>query len=151
MIQGVKVKKLRFIPDERGRLLEIFRCDDETFHAFGQVYCTTCYPGVVKAWHAHQHQEDNIAVLSGMGKIVLCDLREESLTKGEIQEFFCGDYNPLLIHIPTLVYHGFKGIGETETIFLNVPSVPYHHSNPDELRLPFDTSLIAYDWERKNF
>ena len=31
MIDGVKVKKLKVIPDERGRLMEMFRVDDEFF------------------------------------------------------------------------------------------------------------------------
>ena len=38
MIDGVKTKKLRVIPDERGRLMEILRNDDELFLQFGQVY-----------------------------------------------------------------------------------------------------------------
>ncbi|RKZ02276.1 MAG: dTDP-4-dehydrorhamnose 3,5-epimerase, partial [Candidatus Hydrothermota bacterium] len=46
MIQGVAVKKLRVIPDERGFLMEILRDDDEIFEKFGQVYITTVYPGV---------------------------------------------------------------------------------------------------------
>ena len=31
MIEGVKIKKLRVIPDERGRLMEILRSDDALF------------------------------------------------------------------------------------------------------------------------
>ena len=50
-IEGVNVKPLRVIPDERGRLMEILRCDDDLFTQFGQVYMTTAYPGVVKGWH----------------------------------------------------------------------------------------------------
>jgi dTDP-4-dehydrorhamnose 3,5-epimerase len=38
MIEGVKVKTLRVIPDERGRLMEILRADDDSFLKFGQVY-----------------------------------------------------------------------------------------------------------------
>ena len=53
MIRDVKVKNLRCIPDERGRLMEILREDDEVFERFGQVYMTTNYTGVVKAWHYH--------------------------------------------------------------------------------------------------
>ena len=41
MIEGVQVKKLRVIPDERGRLMEILRADDDIFLGFGQVYLTT--------------------------------------------------------------------------------------------------------------
>ncbi|MCX7972949.1 MAG: dTDP-4-dehydrorhamnose 3,5-epimerase, partial [Candidatus Aminicenantes bacterium] len=40
MIEGVKIKKLRVIPDERGRLMEILRADEEIFVRFGQVYMT---------------------------------------------------------------------------------------------------------------
>ncbi len=54
MIHGVRVKQLKMIPDERGRLMEILRCDDGEFIKFGQLYMTTAYPGVVKGWHYHK-------------------------------------------------------------------------------------------------
>ena len=71
MIEGVSVKKLRVIPDERGRLMEIVRSDDDFFDRFGQVYMTTCYPGVVKGWHYHKKQTDYMTAICGMLKIVL--------------------------------------------------------------------------------
>jgi len=85
MIKGVKVKVLKVIPDERGRLMEILRRDDEMFKGFGQVYMTTAYPGVVKGWHYHKKQYDNMAVVKGTMKIVLCDGREDSpdIQRGE--------------------------------------------------------------------
>jgi dTDP-4-dehydrorhamnose 3,5-epimerase len=46
MIDGVKVKDLKVIPDERGLLMEMLRSDDEVFQKFGQVYVTMVYPGV---------------------------------------------------------------------------------------------------------
>jgi dTDP-4-dehydrorhamnose 3,5-epimerase-like enzyme len=49
-IDGVKVTPRKIMPDERGRLVEIFRADEPDFVKFGQVYATTAYPGVVKAW-----------------------------------------------------------------------------------------------------
>jgi dTDP-4-dehydrorhamnose 3,5-epimerase len=150
MIEGVKIKKLKVIPDERGRLMEIFRCDDEFFEKFGQVYMTTIYPGVVKAWHYHKKQSDNIACLMGMIKLVLYDNRENSSTKGELNEFFIGEHNPALIHIPPLVYHGFKGISETEAIIINTPTEPYHYQEPDEYRIPPHQNDIPYDWARKD-
>jgi len=78
MIDGVKTKNLRVIPDERGRLMEILRSDDSLFLNFGQVYVTTTYPGVVKAWHKHEKQTDNVACVQGMIKLVLYDPRENS-------------------------------------------------------------------------
>ncbi len=151
LIEGVKIKILKYIPDERGKLMEILRSDDEIFEKFGQVYITTAYPGVIKAWHSHKFQDDNLTCIKGMAKIVLCDLREGSPTYKKINEFFAGEYNPILIHIPRLVWHGFKCISEEECIVLNIPTNVYNYQNPDEMRLPFDTEKIPYNWERENY
>jgi len=151
IIKDVKLKKLKIIPDERGRLMEILRNDDEIFEKFGQVYITTAYPFVVKAWHSHQFQNDNLTVIKGMAKIALCDLRENSSTYRKINEFFVGIYNPVLIYIPAGVYHGFKCISEEECIVVNIPTNTFNYEKPDELRLPFDTDKIPYDWERRNY
>lgn len=148
MIEGVKTKRLRVIPDERGRLMEILRSDDELFIKFGQVYITTAYPGVVKAWHYHKKQYDNITCVHGMVKIVLYDPRENSPTRGEINEFFIGIHNPLLVHIPPLVYHGFKCISEHEAIVMNCPTEVYNYNQPDEFRVDPHSGNVPYRWER---
>ncbi|NQS99374.1 MAG: dTDP-4-dehydrorhamnose 3,5-epimerase family protein [candidate division Zixibacteria bacterium] len=147
MIEGVILRKLRVIPDERGRLMEIFRCDDPEFRKFGQVYITTNYPGVVKAWHYHELQRDNVACLKGMIKLVLYDGRSGSATQGEVNEFFIGEHNPALIVIPPNVFHGWKCVSESESIVVNIPSEKYDYHNPDEHRLPFDTDEIPYNWD----
>ncbi|KPL16652.1 MAG: dTDP-4-dehydrorhamnose 3,5-epimerase [candidate division Zixibacteria bacterium SM23_81] len=149
MIEGVKTKKLRVIPDERGRLMEILRCDEEIFEKFGQVYVTTTYPGVIKGWHYHKVQTDNVAVVHGMVKLALYDAREGSPTKGEVNEFFLGIHNPMLVQIPKGVYHGWKCIGQEEAVVVNSPTEPYNYEKPDEFRVPFDSPTVPYDWEIK--
>ena len=149
MIEGVKTKKLRVIPDERGRLMEILRCDEEIFEKFGQVYVTTTYPGVIKGWHYHKVQTDNVAVVHGMVKLALYDAREGSPTKGEVNEFFLGIHNPMLVQIPKGVYHGWKCIGQEEAVVVNSPTEPYNYEKPDEYRVPFDSPSVPYDWEIK--
>jgi dTDP-4-dehydrorhamnose 3,5-epimerase len=149
MIHDVAVKQLRVIPDERGRLMEILRRDDPLFEIFGQVYLTTTYPGVIKAWHFHKLQNDNIVVVKGMLKLVLFDGRKDSPTKNELNEFFLGDHNPLLVHVPKFVYHGWKCVSTEEALTVNCVTEPYDYKNPDEHRLPFDTDQIPYDWSIK--
>lgn len=146
MIDGVKIKKLRVIPDERGWLTEILRNDDEIYSEFGQVYVTTAYPEVVKAWHLHKKQVDNSACICGMIKVVLYDQRKDSPTYKEINQFYMGEKNPMLIRIPTYVYHGFKAIGDKTAYVMNIPTLPYNYNEPDEQRLPADTDEIPYDW-----
>ena len=145
-IDGVVLKMLRVIPDEQGWLMEILSCDDPLFKQFGQVYVTTAYPGVVKGWHYHKKQTDNFTCINGMMKVALYDARDGSPTKGNLLELFVGDKNPLLISVPPGVYHGFKGIGTETAFFLSVPTLPYNYTEPDEYRLPPDTTEIPYDW-----
>ena len=149
MIDGVKIKELKVIPDERGRLMEILRCDDAVYEKFGQVYMTTTYPGVIKAWHFHKDQDDNITVVKGMLKIVLFDNRDGSPTRDELNEFFIGEHRPALIHVPRGVYHGWKSIGLEEALVINCVTEPYRYEKPDEYRLPFDSDQIPYHWDIK--
>ena len=151
MIDGVKVKQLKVIPDERGWLMECLRSDDsEMFVQFGMAYITAVHFGVVKAWHYHKIQDDHFICVHGMAKVALYDGREGSPTRGEINEFFMGDRNPILLRIPAGVYHGFKGISPGETIVLNVPTEVYDYSNPDEYRVDPHDNDIPYSWERKD-
>lgn len=149
-IDGVKVKPLRIIPDERGWLMEILRRDEhDLFVGFGQAYVSATYPGVVKAWHYHRQQVDNFACLAGMIKLVLVDTREGSPTNGVVNEFFLGTEQRLLVQIPPLVYHGWKCISPEPSLVLNLPSEPYRYEDPDEYRLaPHGT--LPYDWTRKD-
>jgi len=151
MIEGVKMKIHRVIPDERGRLMEIIREDDEVFERFGQVYMTTNYPGVVKAWHYHEKQADNVTCIKGMIKLVLHDPREGSPTKGVTEEYFIGENNQQLVHIPPMVLHGWKCVSDTESIVISLTTHAYNYKNPDEHRRPYDDPEIGYDWSRKFF
>lgn len=149
MIEGIKVKILKVIPDNRGRLIEILRCDDEMFEKFGQVYMTTAYPGIIKAWHYHKLQSDNFTCVFGKILLALYDGRVDSPTFGKINDFIISPAQAKLIHIPKNVYHGFKNIGDSEAIVINTVTNPYNYSSPDEYRLdPFDEK-IGYKWDRK--
>ena len=149
LITGVQVKKLGWIPDERGKLMEILRCDDPMFEKFGQVYVTTCYPGVVKGWHFHQKQRDNMTIIKGMARVALYDGREDSPTRELINEFFIGEYNPMLISVPPMVLHGFKACGLEPAYMINTVTQAYNHQEPDEIRFdPLDND-IPYDWSLK--
>ena len=150
LIAGVTVKPLKVVPDERGRVMEILRSDDPAFGKFGEIAMTTVYPGAVKGWHYHRVQWDHFAVVKGMLKLVLVDPREDSETKDEINEFFMGDHQPLLITVPPLVLHGFKGIDVQETLVITCASELFDPKDPDEERLDPHVTEIPYDWDRRD-
>ena len=148
MIDGVTVKKLKIIPDERGRLMEILRSDDAVFKKFGQVYMTTAFPGVVKAWHYHKKQDDNFTCVHGRMRLALYDARPGSPTYKEVNDFLISLEAPMLVHIPKNVYHGFKCVSDVEALVINTVTRPYDYKNPDEYRLDAYDNDIPYDWRK---
>ena len=149
MIEGVKVKKLKVIPDERGRLMEMFRCDDELFTKFGQVYLSTTYPGVVKGWHYHKLQCDHFVPIKGNALVALYDSRDGSPTKGIVQEVEVWEKEPRFVKIPPFVYHGFTPLDDNEIWVVNTPTELYNYKEPDEHRLEWDDKSIGYMWRKK--
>ncbi len=144
-IQGVQVVPLKLVPNERGRLMEVLRCDEPWFAGFGQIYVTQSLNGVVKAWFRHHEQVDQIAAITGLVKLVLYDDREGSVTKGAVNEIIMGELAPRLVLIPPGVWHGFKAIG-SDPFLVHINSQPYSPDHHDEDRLPKDDKSIPYQW-----
>ncbi len=150
LIDGVGARRARVLPDERGRLGEIMRADDPWFVKFGQVYFTTTYPGVVKAWHFHKLQTDHFYVLRGAIKVGLYDARTDSPTHGEVNELYLSEHLPGLLRIPPGVYHGWMCVSDCECFVVNVTTECYDYKQPDEFRADPHDNDIPYDWARRD-
>lgn len=147
-INGVIVKKLNKIPDERGCIMHMLKEEDQEFNRFGEIYFSTVYKGAIKGWHIHKEMELNYAVVFGDVKLVLYDDRKGSSTKGNLMEIFTGSKNYLLIKIPPMIWNGFKGIAE-ESIVANCATLSHR---PDEIqRLDPFSKKIPYNWNLVNF
>jgi dTDP-4-dehydrorhamnose 3,5-epimerase len=147
MIDGVKMKPLRKIADERGMVMHMLRRDDPEFERFGEIYFSTVYPGMVKGWHEHKRQVQNYAVVKGMIRLVLYDVRTKSPTYQELIEIDTGEDNYQLIRIPAGVINGFQGIGKETAIVANCATLPHE---PDEIiRYDPTGNKVPYDWGLK--
>lgn len=144
-IEGVVIKDLVTHPDERGFFRELIRETDPFFgEGFAQLSHSLMHPGVAKAWHIHKTQIDWWYVPVGVLKVALYDTREDSSTKGQLQELFMGgDHGHKILKIPPGVAHGCKAItGEAHLIY--VTSNVYDPA--EEGRIPHDDPGIGYDW-----
>ena len=150
LIQGVEVRTAKVIPDERGRPGEIMRADDPWFQKFGQVYFTTTFPGVVKAWHSHKIQTDNFYVAKGTIKVAIYDTRENSKTKGSVNQIYMSEHTPAVLRIPPGICHGWMCVGTDEAYIINLTTEAYNYSQPDEFRIHPHDNEIPYDWTRKD-
>jgi len=144
-VEGVQVIPLERIADKRGAVLHMLRLTDPHFTRFGEIYFSTVYPGVVKAWKNHRRMTVNYACIHGRIRIVLYDDRAGSATAGALMEIVVSLEEYALIVIPSGIWHGFQGIAEHVSILANCATEPH---DPDELdRLDPYSSEIPYRWE----
>jgi dTDP-4-dehydrorhamnose 3,5-epimerase len=145
-IDGVVIKKLVTYPDDRGYLREVLREDDNLMAQFGQTVVTKTYPGVIKAFHWHQRQDDLWYVAAGMARVVLFDRRPGSPTGGRTQVVYAGEDNPVLILIPAGIAHGYQVLGDRPVLLFYTVTQCYDPADPDEERIPYDDPVIGFDW-----
>lgn len=149
MIKDVVIKKLVRHSDDRGFFMEVLRNDDEILKKFGQASMSKSYPGVIKAFHYHDRQDDIWFFPVGNAQVVLYDLREDSSTKGETNVFYLGEDNPQLVLIPKGVAHGYRVLGNEPACIVYFTTESYDPKDPDEKRLEWNDPMINFDWTTK--
>lgn len=150
LLDGVVIRHATTQIDDRGTLCEIMR-PDWGFHSapFTYVYQFSIRPGMCKGWHQHHQHDDRIFLSQGTIKVVLYDPRPESPTFGMVNEIFRSDLHRSIMVIPQFVWHAHQNLGPTDALFISMPTRLYDHSSPDVFRLPLDTDLIPYKFEKK--
>ena len=145
MIEGIVLKELETFNDDRGFFRELIRSTDDSFReGFGQWSHSLMFDGVIKAWHFHRIQTDWWYIVSGVLRVGLCDLREESRTYKQTMDFLMGDLQPArILKIPPGIAHGCKTVqGPVHLFYLTS-----HVYNPDdEIRIPYNDPEIDFDW-----
>jgi dTDP-4-dehydrorhamnose 3,5-epimerase len=96
----------------------------------------------------HVEQDDRLFFGFGDLKVVLYDARSDSPSRGRLNELFFGEHNRALLRIPRGVFHAMQNVGRTDCVFVNMPTRPYRHEDPDKYRLPLDTDEIPYAFRR---
>ena len=150
MIEGVKLATLEHHLDERGRVVELFRADDDTLPPFGQVHLVSVRRGAVKAWHRHRKRTDVLACVRGVVRLGLYDPREDSPTHLEVNELFLAPDAPHRVLVPPQVWFGLKGVDEGESLVVVWTDEPYNPLVPDEERWDPLANEIPFDWERRD-
>lgn len=144
MIEGVRVVPLRRISDQRGSVYHMLKATDPHFLRFGEIYFSSVYPGVVKAWKIHEKVTVNFACIYGRVKLVLYDERDCSSTKGGLMELWLGEDNYSLVLVPPGVWNGFQGLTDPFAILANCATEPH---DPAEIRrLDPRQNHIPYTW-----
>jgi dTDP-4-dehydrorhamnose 3,5-epimerase len=143
-VDGVLVRPLRIVADDRGAVLHMLRADAPHFLRFGEIYFSMVNPGAIKAWRRHRTAVLNYAVPVGAIRLVIYDDREASPTRGAVMEIDTGRDNYALVTIPPGVWSGFRGLGTSPSMVANCATEP--HDPTEGERRPDDDPAIPYIW-----
>jgi dTDP-4-dehydrorhamnose 3,5-epimerase len=148
-IEGVRVREMKNVLKSGGDVLcEVFRRDWMLDDGdVDQVFQSVMNPGSISAWHVHRLTIDRLFASHGVLQIVLFDARENSPSRGRINEFRLGALRPALLIIPPGVFHGVQNISNQPAVLLNLVDNAYQYEDPDHWRLPMDTDKIPYRFE----
>ena len=145
-IEDLRVFRLSSYMDDRGYVRELWKNNYFPDARVEQVYFATCTKNVIKCWHFHSEHRDRLCVITGRVKLGLVDKRPGSAYFDKQDSLVIdANINPMIVEVPTMVYHGMMGLAE-ESIVLNIPTHVYDPA--DEHKAPADS--IDFPWEIKN-
>ena len=144
LIEGVRIIKKKVITDDRGKILHMLKNTDDGFNKFGEIYFSYVYPKKIKAWHIHKKMTLNYIAAYGKIKLVLYDDRDNSKSKGALQELTLSSDNHLLVSIPPMIWNGFTSADDNLAVLANCSDIP--HDKNEILRVDFDNPKIPYKW-----
>ena len=131
--------------DARGRLVVLLAEGMTRWSAPQQIYYTTLFPGLIKAWHRHQYQTDGQTCVAGMVRIVVVS------DAGQVWQWVSGERAPVCVEIPPGLWHGIQELtGVHDAVVVNGPDRVYDELSPDEERRPWDDPTIPFEWQRRH-
>ena len=146
-IVGLRLRLAITQLDRRGELVEIFNPAWKIHNApLVYAYQGSVRPGQIKSWVVHRKQTDRIFTAAGVQRWVFFDDRKGSRTRGMLNHFTFSEANRTLLIIPVGVWHAVQNVGQTDACFINLPTHPYNHADPDKYRLPLKNDLIPFDF-----
>lgn len=146
-IDGLIVQPRPLLGDRRGEIIEVYNPAWKLSRIpLVYVYYVVVRPGAIRGWVVHKKQDDRLFMSSGVLRWVFFDDRPKSPTYRTLNQIVSGERNRMLVILPAGVYHAVQNIGTTEATFINMPTRPYRHEDPDKYRLPIKNDLIPFDF-----
>jgi dTDP-4-dehydrorhamnose 3,5-epimerase len=146
-IDGFTIRHLRPIEDKRGDITEMYSVT-WGIHSEPMVYAyqVTIHPGAIRGWEMHKKQDDRIFISRGSMRWALYDLREDSPTFELLNIIVVSELNRCLMIVPKGVIHAVQNVGTVDAVFINFPTTPFNHKDPDKHRLPLENDVIPFSF-----
>jgi len=120
-----------------GDVLHAMKQSDVGYEGFGEAYFSWVSAGAVKAWKRHTQMTMNLVVPVGQVRFVFYSEATDEFRSEEI-----GVDRYARITVPPGFWFGFQGLGEPQSLVLNIANVAHDPSEVERLAL----SDIKYAW-----
>ena len=145
MIEGVEITTLKVIDVVGGNVMHAMKASDKGYDGFGEAYFSIIEKGVIKGWKRHNEMILNLVVPEGVVRFILFDNRKGSSTYGDYQDVTLSRENYRRLTLPPMIWFGFQGLGEKDSLLLNIANIPHNPHETDYKKL----NEIEIDWEIK--
>ncbi|GGM18620.1 dTDP-4-dehydrorhamnose 3,5-epimerase family protein [Deinococcus aerophilus] len=144
-IDGVWFHALKKNRSENGAFMEYLRLNETGVQGLPgpltprQISMSWAAPGRINAFHIHVKgpQNELWCVLSGQLMVWLVDCREDSPTLNVQRKLILSGEQPMLVHIPSGVAHGYQA-GDQGATLLYTMDAQFDIADPNEGRLPWN-------------
>ncbi|GGL89971.1 LPS biosynthesis protein [Deinococcus aerolatus] len=144
-IGGVWIHALQKNRSENGAFMEYLRLDGSGVQNLPgtltprQISVSWAAAGRINAFHIHVKQEQNElwCVLTGQLLVWLVDCRADSPTQRVQRKLVLSGEQPMLVHIPSGVAHGYQAGPEGATLLYSMDA-QFDLADPNEGRLPWN-------------
>ena len=125
ILNKIKIQRLEIIKITAGNIMRILKKKNLTKGGFGEAYFSKIKFRSIKAWKYHKKMFLNLTVPVGKVKFVFYSEKDNRFRVIEI-----GEKKYSRITVPPKIWFGFKGIGKSESIILNITNIEH---NPKEI------------------
>ena len=142
MIKDVIITNLNIINTPSGNIMHVMKKTDNGFESFGEAYFSHIQKNTIKAWKRHKEMTLNLTVPLGKIRFVLFDDRETSNT--QFQEVIISKDNFCRLTVPPMIWMGFQGLSDNESILLNIASIEHDPIEAEKKNI----EQIEFDWNK---
>ena len=137
ILNKIKIQRLEIIKITAGNIMRILKKKNLTKGGFGEAYFSKIKFRSIKAWKYHKKMFLNLTVPVGKVKFVFYSEKDDRFRVIEI-----GEKKYSRITVPPKIWFGFKGIGKSESIILNITNIEH---NPKEI-IRRKKNQIKFKW-----
>ena len=140
MIEDVVLTPLKIIDAPDGRVFHAIKNIDPGFDDFGEAYFSEINSQKIKAWKRHREMTLNLVVPIGEIRFILFDDRGNKDPK--FQEVILSTKNYCRLTIPPMIWVGFQGLSDTNSLLLNIANFMHDPEEVDKKNI----NEIEFDW-----